>query len=204
MIRSMSDEQMQTKYGYDKEQRMIDSWPNSGPPAFPPARPECIPSPDPLPWTWGNVETPVGYVRQSWSDHWHRGFKPRPWGTFTPDPEFVRPEVNPILSAFREDNSDLEMWDLAFRQFAIFGGYTTWLAPDHAFYSFTVATEQQVESARRVLTRLRNVTEATVAHEHRPGYHCPACGHLALRQMWMGPIPDQENLAHQRLAGVTS
>jgi hypothetical protein len=33
---------------------------------------------DPNPWTWGDAETPVGHVRQSWSDHWHKGFAPRP------------------------------------------------------------------------------------------------------------------------------
>lgn len=44
--------------------------------------------------------------------------------------------------------------------------------------------------------------ETPVAHEHRPGYACPACGHLALRQVWMGSVPDQANLDHQRLAAT--
>lgn len=45
-----------------------------------------------------------------------------------------------------------------------------------------------------------------VPHEHRPGYECPRCGHLALRQSWVdarNPWPAEDS-AHRDLARRTA
>lgn len=152
MIRSMSDEQMLARYGYDK-----NPWETvySGTPfpvlsrhaefvagtAYNP-RPECIPSPDPKPWIDGYSGTEwFRLAKPRHSDE----FKPRPWGSFTPDPEFVRPPVNPILSAFRDDLAFHKGEERVVLQTYLYG-------PMHAY------TDEQVDDARKVLTRLARLT----------------------------------------------
>lgn len=158
MTRSMSDEQMQTRYGYDKEPMIGDGLRRTlhkcheNPPCVLAPRPECIPSPDPASWISSVVIIRLSGVLGR-HVHYFAGdqFKPRPWGSFTPDPEFVRSEVNPILSWFRE------LWTPRF-----IGPLTMlgWISGDNWRWSHPEWTSEQVESARRVLTRLRNVTEA--------------------------------------------
>lgn len=148
-IRSTSDAYLLEHYGYDKEpwenvngirsaiRGSAYGW------TFDP-RPSCIPSPDPLSWIrpWDYVN-PV--ERKSVRVFTFQMFKPRRWGEFEPDPNFTRTETNPILSAFRESGaSDIQEW---------LDSDLEWLAAG--------CTPEQVESARRVLTKLRDVLEAS-------------------------------------------
>lgn len=159
MTRSMSDEQILAKYGYDKEP-WVSLTGNMTPPArfadavefseyFP--RPECIPSPDPLPFvdTWGHRHADWGWVRIHVLDYrLFYAFKPRPWGTFAPDPEFVRSEVNPILSAFRDDHQG----------FAVKLKNYIWMLERNYLYPVRGYTPEQVVSARVILERLARLT----------------------------------------------
>jgi hypothetical protein len=111
-------------------------------------RPECIPSPDPLPWQNDFDNTRLPRYPESSDINWF--FVPRPWGTFTPDPEFVRSEVNPILSQFRDRRKK-------YPSESILNAGAIRLAIGH----ITNATPEQVESARKVLSRLRDVMEAS-------------------------------------------
>jgi len=56
---------------------------------------------DPTPWTWGDAETPVGHVRQSWSDHWHKGFAPRP--EYEQDPSKY-PHMQGVANTVKEED----------------------------------------------------------------------------------------------------
>jgi hypothetical protein len=154
---SMSPAQMQAKYGYDKEpwrckvcgvRTELDAtgfWHTSV--LFP--RPECIPQPDPLPYIFSGMwRSPV----------WHPEYfyRPRPWGTFSPDPAYVRPVFNPILSAFR-DVSDADIHHTA-RDTA-----QSWLLWWPRIKRQNPATPAQVAKARTVLTRLAVVVSDPVA-----------------------------------------
>lgn len=151
MIRSMSDEQIEAAeiarhgVGFDKQPWDNHAGNRSGiGPAigwwFAP-RPECIPSPDPQPWI--HVHNCPADQRRTDMPGVFDVYSPRPWGSFIPDPEFVRSDVNPILSAFRDEiepmEARLDRWILVY------------LLKDKS---------AKATDVRRVLTRLRNVTEA--------------------------------------------
>lgn len=160
MINSMTDAQRQERYGWDKKPYI---WPDGSRSDRQPLnrmarmtveyspRPSCIPSPDPLPLIGFNAKgdvmrAPTGSKRGGSSKP--LDFKPQVWGSFTPDPEFVRTETNPILSAFRDEyrvNGDVPSHTIAL-----------WLGTTYPQY-----TPEQVDAARLVLTRLRNVMEAS-------------------------------------------
>jgi hypothetical protein len=74
----------------------------------------------------------------------------------------ARPEFdvldNPILAAFR-DSPELDLWDMGFAMHATYGGERDWEDSGHYFHAFTTATEEQVDHARRVLTRLAALTK---------------------------------------------
>lgn len=86
--------------------------------------------------------------------------------TFPTPGHMVRPSssfANPVLSAFRDDPES----NLPFKVDEWLGGIADYEAERptaHCWHHVQVrdsgATPEQVESARRVLTRLRNVTEA--------------------------------------------
>lgn len=147
----MTDVQRQARYGWDKEpwvssdglHRFTERW--IGSESFAP-RPECIPSPEPY-WQWPDG---ARYVSPLLESHFYR---PRPWGSFTPDPEFVRSEVNPILSGFRDKRHGPWMSVESRRQEIL-----DWL--EVGAQDRWVGRTEQVESARRVLTKLRDVMEA--------------------------------------------
>jgi hypothetical protein len=160
VIRSMSDEQMLAKYGYDKE-----PWVDSNGVRYVEApfghdtgewfelqpRPECIPSRDPLPWqiiapdlipyrTDDPSDVPASFII-----------------TWKPRPEFARPPVNPILAAFRDSTgwpdfgAKLDAIRYALRK----PGKMLWGR------QWTEATTQQIADARRVLERLAKITAVT-------------------------------------------
>jgi hypothetical protein len=151
----MSDEQIQAQRGCDPEpyRNPLTGYrctnPNPGREGrwILDARHEFIPAPDPLPMVhqgpWGeSIESSRMPID---ADVWAKKFfRPRPWGTFTPDPEFVRSEVNPILSAFRDEHdesTDIDSW-------------IEFLAEDWE----RDATPEQVVSARVILERLARLT----------------------------------------------
>lgn len=92
----------------------------------------------------------------------------------SPRPEFDTP-VNPILVAFR--NSSLtwdwksSVFEIGFYHWEVFGGFKAWNEEDHALHSFTVATPEQIEHARKVLTHLARLEEK-----------CP------FLRLWGGPL----------------
>lgn len=167
--RSMSDEQMQERYGWDKEPwvcshgKRFSSEPTAcGRARFAPRR-SCIPSPDPKPWLCAMCGQRYSFGETP--DACFRLFRPRPWGEFTPDPEFVRTEVNPVLSAFRAYQSAGE-WVTIAESVLDWLDYQR-LAPSVETESFRaywaarkISTPSQVAFARLVLTRLRDVMEA--------------------------------------------
>lgn len=155
MTRSMSDEQMLAKYGYDKEpwqnvrngERFATREAGAGLDLTFAPRPECIPAPDPKPWTTQPWGTGNRFARQSSVTSWH--YSPRPWGYFTPDPEFARPDVNPILSAFRDDHQG----------FAVKLKNYIWMLERSYLYPVQGYTREQVDSALVVLERLARVID---------------------------------------------
>jgi hypothetical protein len=145
MTRSMSDEQMLAKYGYDKEPWL---WPDgsrthslfseNGVRATLSPRPKCIPSRDPWPY-----ETNLG-TRGDLATALRLRVEVR----FASRREYRRPEVNPILSAFRDD------WGLSI--YGNTGLTAVWIAAltkRSAKRDFH-ATPEQVDSARVILERL--------------------------------------------------
>lgn len=168
MIRSMSDKQMLVQYEYDKKpwvnargERFATF--NEGADASDPfdasgalsldLRPEYIPSPDPRPWQHKGV-----------GEHFptrisiHDKFRPRPWGTFTPDPEFVRSGMNPILSAFRDEQRSYSVMGDEAGQFR---DYLYWLDKNSNGMEIFHATPEQVVSARVILDRLARLQEVS-------------------------------------------
>lgn len=185
MTRSMSDDQILAKYGHDK-QPWID--PLSGSrwavrsftfDTLDP-RPECIPSPDPLPWAWGDdwgvanrfttfaacdEDHEVNQSSTSDFGDW-QSYNPRPWGSFTPDPEFVRSPVNPILSAFRDALRSEHIGQATPRYLRCLADYPASNDPianvqrvEVDYSSFVTATAEQVDSARVILERLARVID---------------------------------------------
>lgn len=125
--RSMTDEQMLAKYGYDKhpwlkypQGTQRDSVALDTNSRFDP-RPECIPSRDPFP-----------FIRR---DGQRRPARQWPDDRFDPNPEFARPPVNLILAAFRDDPT---LWFASVRDI----GFAMGCTPD------------QIDFASKVLTRL--------------------------------------------------
>lgn len=117
---------------------------------------------DPYPWAvyvWPHapeINASMRYgtedeaIRQAIGSYVH-GFKPRP--------EFdhvQHNEPNPILVAFRNRAEDvtLDYWAWALEAEAAFGGWSSWNHSDHPAHSLTIATDAQIEHARRVLERL--------------------------------------------------
>lgn len=84
-------------------------------------------------------------------------------GSFDIDEWHPRPEFdvhdNPILAAYRRQ-PDFDLWDMGFAMFTTFGGERTWDRPEHHFHAFVTATGEQIEHARRVLTKLGALHEA--------------------------------------------
>jgi hypothetical protein len=111
----------------------------SGPDVFEP-RPEFNTTRDPLPY----VDRQGGF----------RADRATPTTRFDPRPEFDHP-VNRILEAFRE-NPDIDLWDMGFAMFTTYGGERDWETEGHYFHSFTVASINEIDHARRVLARLAN------------------------------------------------
>lgn len=108
---------------------------------------------DPKPW-----RTPRGYARQS---HNVMGIL-----THDPRPENDHPqhnEPNPILVAFRgraaDESLDFWLWGLAAE--SAFGGWVAWENPRHPFHILLRSSETQRDHARRVLTRLANLSGTT-------------------------------------------
>lgn len=86
---------------------------------------------------------------------------------YEPRPEFDQPrahEANPILVAYRQHlakqriTSDAGGWLFAIDTFAAFGGFRDWDSDTHPYYSLIVASDDQIEHARRVLSKLEAVT----------------------------------------------
>lgn len=78
-----------------------------------------------------------------------------------PRPEFghvQHNQPNPILVAFRNRAEDvtLDYWAWALEAEAAFGGWSSWNHSDHPAHSLTIATDAQIDHARRVLERLAN------------------------------------------------
>lgn len=158
MIRSMSDAQIEAAevarhgVGFDKEpwwsRQTGNRYANDVPGLqliFAP-RPECIPSPDPFSWKYRS-----GDARGSMQFGGMMRLLPRAWGTFTPDPEFVRSEVNPILAEFRRSAP----WNIAEAARI----EVDWLRkPGHPVPAN--ATQAQIDEAVKVLSRLRDVMGA--------------------------------------------
>ena len=69
-------------------------------------------------------------------------------------------EPNPILVTFRRraDDETLDFWICGLDALAAFGGWTEWDSPRHPLHSLTLATDEQIDHARRVLTRLANLS----------------------------------------------
>lgn len=138
--RSMSDEQMLVKYGYDKLPYLYPdghrndvggSWARQWPKFIP--RPEYIPSRDWAPW--------IDFGGDRYEAQENGEFK------FDPRPEFVRPRVNIILSKFREsDGTEKEIIDFA--KFLV--------ANLNLYKQYQVAPEQ-ITFAFKVLTRFVNI-----------------------------------------------
>lgn len=178
MTRSMSDAQMLAKYGYDKEpweqsdgQRFSYAQVSQGhgyPVSLNP-RPERIPSIDQYPLIRNDGARVSEYGAREWRYNFPEftyTFKPRTQAELqaleVPQKEHVRPEVNQILSAFRGSTmQDFATWSWGFGTYDTFGGYTTWNNPGSEFHCFTLTTPEQVDAARRILSRLRNVMEAS-------------------------------------------
>lgn len=89
------------------------------------------------------------------------------WPRIMPRPAFDRPrahEANSVLIAFRKyaalkdvaPEHALEYWLFGFSSFEVFGGFKDWVAPSHPFHALVVASNEQIDHARRVLTRLAN------------------------------------------------
>jgi hypothetical protein len=128
-------------------------------------RPECVPSPDPLPFVHDHSETGASPCfingKRHATEHPYDRYSPRPWGSFTPDPEFVRSPVNPILAAFRTERDG--PWMSAENRIGEIDNYLYDLTFPKADDSPSVifnATPEQVVDARKVLTKLRDVMEA--------------------------------------------
>lgn len=150
--RSMTDEQLAARW--DKHP-WIDSrntrWANPKPDCLFAPRPECIPSRDRWPY-----ETNLG-THGDLATAQRLGIEVR----FNPRPEFARPPVNPILSAFRDEqrmysvmgDEDGQLHDYIF---LLDGG---WDVADIG--GLPSATPVQVEFARKVLTRLANITKGS-------------------------------------------
>lgn len=163
-IRSMSDEQMLAKYGYDKEpweqsdgQRFSYAQVSQGhgyPVSLNP-RPECIPSRYVAYLTLGSYSRIWRGIALDWDDACDRAGKANPkWNVHTcgTDVENVRPPVNPILAEFRRSAP----WDVAEAARV----EAEWLrAPAHPVPAD--ATPQQVADARKVLERLARVGKVT-------------------------------------------
>ena len=90
----------------------------------------------------------------------HTVYDPRPF-----DP-VMHNDPNPILIRFRKwiDGEDIgdqfwvDYWVTAFDEFDTFGGFITWDYADHPLHVLITATDAQSAHARRVLTRLANLS----------------------------------------------
>lgn len=153
--RSMTDELILAKYGYDKEPWIDPTNPDGQRFAtggeirfgrtviqrtFAP-RPERIPSRDPFPLEWAGHRYPMALAPQLPDN-----------SEFAPRPEFARPPVNPVLSAFR-DLAD-EAPNQPFAPFIANTIAEFERFPDAVDWD---GTPDQVEFARKVLTRLAAV-----------------------------------------------
>lgn len=74
-----------------------------------------------------------------------------------PHPEYAVLD-NPILAGFRANSFSTrwhaEYWIKALDAHNAFGAQSVWSDPQHAFHSLSNATPEQIEHARRVLTKL--------------------------------------------------
>lgn len=95
---------------------------------------------DPKPWL-STATSPDLRASEYLDDDW----------AFRPRPEYDN--HNPILVGYRA-NPDIDLWDIGFAMFTSFGGNRDWDERGHYFHSFTIATPEQVDHARRVLTRV--------------------------------------------------
>lgn len=147
-FRSLTDLQMQEKYGYDPRPWITDYGRSSMPIGerhFDP-RPEFIPSRDPLPWEYQDGErwaapSPTDEETPEWS----------------PRPEFARPPVNRILAELREWRS--ADWARPERYAVQVATMLRW-CDDHEASSEDSPpwTEAERDHARRVLSKLAAVT----------------------------------------------
>lgn len=151
MMRSMSDEQMLAKYGYDKEpwvswsfksgdEFRLSEEPTNRPSRFAP-RPQCIPSRDHMPWVFNYSGNRYSHIDPLLDKDW----------SFSPRAEFARPEVNPILTELRNLLVRFPDYPFALHVANVIEDMET---IDGLHY----ATPDQVESALKVLTPLAAVT----------------------------------------------
>lgn len=67
-------------------------------------------------------------------------------------------EPNPILVALRQSDLNVSEWRAAIISAEIYGGIRAWDEPSHRFHVFTKATDEQLDHADRVLTRLQDLS----------------------------------------------
>jgi hypothetical protein len=118
---------------------------------------------------------------EPWVSHHgrHEDADPAGWDfdvefTLHPRPEFDHVQHNPpnsILVQIREDNersqfavngvplsARLDMWLMSIANLDTFGGFKSWDSPGHPRHVLTTASEQEIDHARRVLTRLAHLS----------------------------------------------
>lgn len=120
---------------------------------------------DPYPNVWDG-HTPFNQMRAD-HDKFRKGAPVGVIGSMTylhrPRPEFDHVQHNPpnrVLTAFRTREPDvtLDFWLFAFSAYAAFGGWSDWDDPRHPVHALAMATEEEIDHARRVLTRLAHLS----------------------------------------------